>query len=151
MALGIPGNSRELPGIPGYFGNPGSQEAAKPRPPLRTFLVHLSTRFALDNLSAAWDSVNSEILRLEQLEYYSIFKALPFMPICSVPQGSTPRKHEPNRHRRTSDGGSPRDDVFDKAGTPAVSMNAAIGLHSTVEIHSDPSDTSGLVASGSEV
>jgi len=55
---------------------------------------------------------------------------LPFLPIRSVPQGSTPRKYEPDRHRRTSDGGCPRKAAQDKAGVHAVSLNVAIGLHS---------------------
>ena len=46
----------------------------------------------LSSLSAAWGSVESEILRLEDLGYYDIFSALPFLPMRSVPQGSTPRK-----------------------------------------------------------
>ena len=96
----------------------------------------------LSSLSAAWDSVNSEILRLEGLNYYDIIHALPSIPIRSVPQGSTPRKLEPDRHRRTSDGGCPRKDVCDRAGVPAVSLNAAIGLHSTVDLDVDPTELS---------
>ena len=84
----------------------------------------------LSSLTNAWGSVDSEIVRLESLGYYDIFSALPFLPIRSVPQGSTPRKYEPDRHRRTSDGGCPRKAAQDKAGVHAVSLNVAIGLHS---------------------
>ena len=59
--------------------------------------------------------------------------ALPFLPIRSVPQGSTPRKYEEGRDRRTSDGGCPRNTAQDKVGVKAVSLNAAIGLHSVEE------------------
>jgi len=69
-------------------------------------------------------------LRLEDLGYYDIFSALPFLPMRSVPQGSTPRKFEPTQSRRTSDGGFPIILVHDKSGKAAVSLNAAIGLHS---------------------
>jgi len=93
----------------------------------------------LSSLSAAWDSVESEILRLEDLGYYDIFSALPFLPMRSVPQGSTPRKYEPTRSRRISDGGFPRYLVHDKAGNAAVSLNAAIGLHSYQQDYSSSS------------
>ena len=83
----------------------------------------------LSSLSNAWDNVESEILRLENLGYYDIFAALPFLPMRSVPQGSTPRQYEKGRDRRISEGGCPRVVTLDKAGKPAVSLNVAIGLH----------------------
>ena len=87
----------------------------------------------LSSLSNAWANVDSEIQRLHKLGYYDIFTALPFLPIRSVPQGSTPRKLEKDRDRRTSDGGCPRNPAEDKAGVAAVSLNTAIGLHSYEE------------------
>ena len=87
----------------------------------------------LSFLTNAYGNVENEILRLESLGYYDISSALPFLPIRSVPQGSTPRKYEEGRDRRTSDGGCPRKTAQDKAGVEAVSLNTAIGLHSVEE------------------
>ena len=66
MALGIPeipGNSHRFPGIPGYFGNPGSQEAAKPQPPLRTSRTRTNTNPNDTEANAAGRSGNARALR----------------------------------------------------------------------------------------
>ena len=85
----------------------------------------------LGSISMAWDSVQSEIWRLTNFDYNDLHHVLPFAPCRFVPQGSTPRKLEPTRFRRTSDGGAPRQDVYDSHGIKAVSLNSGIGLHSS--------------------
>ena len=82
----------------------------------------------LTSLSNAYGNVQQELLRLTGLGYYSLHRILPYAPLRLVPQGSTPRKLEPGRDRRTSDGGFPRRPVQDKAGIRAVALNIAIGL-----------------------
>jgi len=81
-------------------------------------------------LSKAYPNAQKEIIRLHGLGYHDLHNCLPFLPIRDVPQGSTPRKHEVGRDRRTSDGGFPRKTACDYAGICAVSLNEAIGLHS---------------------
>ena len=89
----------------------------------------------LVSLSKAYPNAQKEIIRLHGLGYHDLHNCLPFLPIRDVPQGSTPRKHEVGRDRRTSDGGFPRKPACDNAGICAVSLNNAIGLHS---VHSTP-------------
>lgn len=91
------------------------------------FMPHLSS------ISLAWSSVQSEILRLTQLGYNDLHHVIPFAPCRFVPQGFTPRKLEPTRFRRTSDGGAPRVAVLDAAGVPAVALNAGINLHAFLD------------------
>jgi hypothetical protein len=59
------------------------------------------------SLSNAYPNAQKEIIRLHGLGYHDLHNCLPFLPIRDVPQGSTPRKHEVGRDRRTSDGGYP--------------------------------------------
>jgi hypothetical protein len=89
----------------------------------------------LVSLSKAYPNAQKEIVRLHGFGYHYLHNYLPFIPIRDVPQGSTPRKNEVGRDRRTSDGGFPRKTVCDNAGICAVSLNEAIGLHS---VHPDP-------------
>ena len=73
-----------------------------------------------------------EILRLCGLGYYNLHLVLPFAPMRAMPQGSTPRKLEPGRDRRTTDGGFPRSPVKDRAGVLACYLNEAIALKAWV-------------------
>lgn len=83
----------------------------------------------LTSLAAGYASVQREVVRLSVVEKYtSLHNYLPTMPIRTEPQGSEPRRLEPDRPRRTSDGGAPRRAAFDGMGIQAVSLNAAIGL-----------------------
>ena len=70
----------------------------------------------LTSLENAYGNVEKEILRLTSHGFNSLHRVLPFAPIRAVPQGSTPRKLEPGRDRRTSDGGFPRKRTLDLAG-----------------------------------
>jgi hypothetical protein len=76
-------------------------------------------------------SVEKELRRLDVAGYHTVHSALPFAPTRFMSQGSTSRKLEPDRKRRTTDGGCPRDVVFDEDGNQCVSINEAIGLKST--------------------
>ena len=86
----------------------------------------------LTSLSKAYGNVQKEILRLKGDGYYRLHHTLPFLPFRAMPQGSTPRKLEEGRDRRTTDGGAPRRRVCDRAGIPAVSLNVAIALKSWI-------------------
>lgn len=89
-------------------------------------LPHLTT------LGAAASSVHKELLRLAARGWYSFWDDFPFLPCRLSPQGSTPRKLEPDRHRRTTDGGAPRRALVDTAGVPVIPLNVAVGLHDEV-------------------
>ena len=97
-------------------------------------ILDQTLRFELP-LDLNWYPFQKRIQMLERnyskhgLGYHDLHNCLPFLPIRDVPQGSTPRKHEVGRDRRTSDGGFPRKPACDNAGICAVSLNNAIGLH----------------------
>ena len=76
-------------------------------------------------------SVEKELRRLDEAGYHTIHDALPFAPTRFMSQGCTARKLEPDRKRRTTDGGCPRDVAYDADGNQCVSINDAIGLKST--------------------
>jgi len=82
----------------------------------------------LTSLPAGFASVEKEIKRLTAALYYGFHRLFPFVPARFMPQGSTVRKLEPDRWRRTTDGGCPRRDCVDGAGVWAVALNVAIGL-----------------------
>ena len=86
----------------------------------------------LTSLPVAYSNVQVEILRLCGLGYYNLHLVLPFAPMRAMPQGSTPRKLEPGRDRRTTDGGFPRSPVKDRAGVLVCSLNEAIALKAWV-------------------
>ena len=86
----------------------------------------------LTSLPVAYSNVQVELLRLCGLGYYNLHRVLPFAPMRAMPQGSTPRKLEPGRDRRTTDAGFPRSPVTDRAGVLARSLNAAIALKAWV-------------------
>ena len=102
----------------------------------------------LQSLSQAYGNVEKEILRLWGEGLYERHNVLPYLPIRAVPQGSVPRKLEPGRDRRTSDGGLPRQRVVDDMGIPAVSLNQAIGLKDSFPWDDDLGETSSPAING---
>jgi hypothetical protein len=70
-------------------------------------------------------SVENELKRLGSLGWYAFYKDLPFVPYRCLPQGSTSRKHEPGRWRRTTDGGAPRYLLYDASGCEVTPLNVA--------------------------
>ena len=79
----------------------------------------------LVSLPLGYASVGKEVRRLHGLEWYKFFPDFPFWPLYLNGQGSTARKLEPDRFRRTTEGGGPRHPTFDLAGLLAWSINAA--------------------------
>ena len=91
------------------------------------------------SLAKGFGSVRKELMRLETLGWYKFFDELPFWPIYLNGQGSTPRKLEPDRWRRTTEGGGPRKETFDEEGVQAWSLNdAARAYHMPRHYASDP-------------
>ncbi|KAJ1627351.1 hypothetical protein T492DRAFT_842426 [Pavlovales sp. CCMP2436] len=86
------------------------------------------------SLSLGADSVERELRRLSELSWVGWHEDLPFLPIQLLPQGSTPRKFEPDRFRRTTDGGAPRRELLDGDGITVVSLNEAIGIHDSLDL-----------------
>jgi len=87
------------------------------------------------SLGASDDSfanVDRELCRLAKKRYHNVHYGLPFLPMRAVPQGSTPRKYEPDRRRRTSNHSFPhfRDAIIDALGLRRVvhSLNSLVGL-----------------------
>ena len=83
------------------------------------------------SLAKGFGSVRKELTRLEGLGWYKFFDELPFWPIYLNGQGSTPRKLEPDRWRRTTEGGGPRKETFDEEGVQAWSLNDAARAYHT--------------------
>lgn len=79
----------------------------------------------LVSLPLGFKSVDSEIRRLEGLSWYDFFEDLPFVPIYINGQGAVARKLEPDRFRRSTEGGGPRKPTFDGGGVRALSINEA--------------------------
>lgn len=87
------------------------------------------------SLGAAQDSfasVDRELIRLTMAHYHQVHFAPPFLPIRAVPQGSTERKYEPDRRRRTSNHSFPHftGSIIDALGLRRVvrSLNSLVGL-----------------------
>ena len=59
------------------------------------------------------------------LGWYDFFGDFPFWPMYMNGQGATARKLEPDRFRRTTEGGGPRYPTYDLSGLCAISINAA--------------------------
>ena len=76
-------------------------------------------------------SVEKELRRLDVAGYHTVHDNIAFAPSRFMSQGCTARKLEPDRFRRTTDGGCPRDIVCDGDGNQCVSINEAIGLKAT--------------------
>ncbi len=91
---------------------------------LQTVLVpHLAS------LPLGYHSVAKELERLRGLGWYDFTAGFPFWPMYINGQGSTARKLEPDRFRRTTEGGGPRKPTFDSAGLQAISINDASRIH----------------------
>lgn len=63
--------------------------------------------------------------RLHEKGWYDFTPHIPFWPIYFNAQGSTARKLEPDRDRRTTEGGAPRNDLWDSGGLKVISINDA--------------------------
>lgn len=84
----------------------------------------------LTSLPKGYRAVSKELHRLQKLGWYDFFEHIPFWPLYFNAQGSTARKLEPDRDRRTTEGGGPRKATFDRAGLQAISINdASKGYH----------------------
>ena len=87
----------------------------------------------LTTLPFGFNSVMSEVDRLEGYQWYRSFSAIPYAPMYLNGQGSTARKLEPDRWRRTTEGGGPRHATFDAGGVRALSLNEAARIYHTPE------------------
>ena len=74
-------------------------------------------------------SVEKELRRQHGNGWYDFFADLPFFPMYMNAQGATARKLEPDRWRRTTEGGGPRKPTFDADGLRALSINEASHIH----------------------
>jgi hypothetical protein len=83
----------------------------------------------LTTLPFGFKSVLSEVDRLEGYQWYRSFAFIPFAPMYLNGQGATARKLEPDRWRRTTEGGGPRQDTFDASGVRALSLNEAARIY----------------------
>ena len=70
-----------------------------------------------------------ELRRLKGQGWYDLFDYFPFWPMYLNGQGATARKLEPDRFRRTTEGGGPRKLTLDASGLAAISINAASHVH----------------------
>ena len=83
----------------------------------------------LVSLPLGYASVEKELRRLHGLGWYDFFSDFPFWPMYLNGQGATARKLEPDRFRRTTEGGGPRRPTFDASGLQAISINSASKRH----------------------
>ena len=83
----------------------------------------------LVSMPTGFKSVSKEVRRLRSLSWYEFFPDFPFWPLYLNGQGSVARKLEPDRYRRTTEGGGPRQPTFDLSGLEAISINAASFVH----------------------
>ena len=79
----------------------------------------------LASLPLGYASVEKELRRLHGLGWYSFHPAPPYYPMYFNGQGAVPRKLEPDRFRRSTEGGGPRRPTFDASGVQAISINEA--------------------------
>ena len=79
----------------------------------------------LVSLPSGYKAVGTELRRMRGLGWYDFFPDFPFWPMYLNAQGSTARKLEPDRHRRTTEGSGPRMPTLDLSGLAAISINAA--------------------------
>lgn len=79
----------------------------------------------LTSLPKGFASVEKELRRLHAMGWYAFFSDFPFWPMYLNGQGSAARKLEPDRHRRITEGGGPRQPTFDRSGLRALSLNEA--------------------------
>ena len=93
----------------------------------------------LFSLVNGYHAVDRELHRLEEKGWYKFFEDIPFWPIYINGQGSTPRKYEAGRDRRTTEGGGPRNPTFDETGLQAWAINdAASSFHMPEYYKHDP-------------
>ena len=83
----------------------------------------------LTTLPFGFQSVLSEVDRLEGYDWYRSFASIPYAPMYFNGQGATSRKLEPDRWRRTTEGGGPRHPTFDAGGVRALSLNEAARIY----------------------
>ena len=83
----------------------------------------------LMSLPKGFASVEKELRRLHTSGWYEFFADAPFWPMYANGQGATSRKLEPDRWRRTTEGGGPRKPTFDASGLRALSINEASHIH----------------------
>jgi site-specific DNA-cytosine methylase len=79
----------------------------------------------LSSLSYGYESVQEELIKMHDMGWYEFHLDIPFCPWRALPQGSTSRKYEPDRHRRTTDGGAPRRTIRDNNGTEVTPINVS--------------------------
>ena len=86
--------------------------------------VEMQSFFAkhLVSLPKGYKAVAKELRRLQKKGLYDFTAHIPFWPIYFNAQGSTARKLEPDRDRRTTEGGAPRNDLWDLAESPPSSF-----------------------------
>ena len=83
----------------------------------------------LTTLPFGFKSVISEVDRLDSYQWYRSFPSIPYAPMYLNGQGATARKLEPDRWRRTTEGGGPRQATFDAGGVRALSLNEAARVY----------------------
>ena len=93
--------------------------------------VELQSLFVrhLTSLPKGFTAVSKELRRLQQKGWYDFTPHIPFWPIYFNAQGSQARKYEPDRDRRTTEGGAPRNDMWDSSGLKVISINDASRLY----------------------
>ena len=79
----------------------------------------------LISLPAGFQSVAKELRRLQAKGWYDFTPNVAFWPCYFNAQGSTIRKLEPERRRRTTEGGGPRRDTWDRSGLKVITLNEA--------------------------
>lgn len=89
--------------------------------------VELQSLFVrhLISLPKGFKAVGKELRRLKKQGWYDFTPHIPFWPLYFNAQGSQARKLEPDRDRRTTEGGAPRDEMWDKSGLKVISINDA--------------------------
>lgn len=79
----------------------------------------------LTSLPRGFASVAKELRRLQKASWYDFYWEPPFVPFYLNGQGAVARKLEPDRFRRSTEGGGPRKPTYDASGLKAVSINYA--------------------------
>lgn len=91
----------------------------------------------LASLPLGFSSVEKELRRLHAKGWYDFFADFPFWPMYLNGQGATARKLEPDRFRRTTEGGGPRQATYDLSGLRALSINEASRIHHIPQHHAN--------------
>ena len=79
----------------------------------------------LTSLPKGFKAVSKELKRLGVKGWYEAYATPPFYPGYYNGQGSQARKLEPDRDRRTTEGGAPRKLTYDSSGLRVLSINEA--------------------------